>query len=369
MFGTIIDRLVKKHWSDEEVMKYVGAYKSTALSFSSDVEIRRFAASGGTTSALLIHGLHVGFFDGVVVCNTVIENGKVRARFVIAKSADEVLDARGSKYVETAFLREVPPLIHGFAGRLAIVGLPCDLENLSRLAKKDSGISDKIALTIALVCGHNSRKELIDQITAKIERKSGKKLTGYRFRVGRWRGHIEAVFDDGTVMTKPTKIFNDYQNLFFFAERKCLACNDHYGYAADLSVGDVWLFRLKHAAIKPTGVIIRSERGEAIFNHATIAGALSVEEIAIRDIMDGQSRIGPAHYNVTARAKAGRLLGLTLKDTVCEQVSWHTFINAYLAILNMRVSETTIGRKAIFWLPRPFLKLYLFLKKGLETFK
>lgn len=367
--GKVADRLLKKTWSDTDIQRYVGNYRSAYLTYAKDEYVRSRAASGGTTSALIIHGLENGLFEGAVVCTTVLEGGKVRAHFSIATTAEQVLAARGSKYVETKFLREVLPIIRDFEGRLAIVGLPCDIAALKHRCEKEPELANKVVLTFALVCGHNSRTELIDEVAKRLEHEAGKKLAYYRFRVGHWRGHLEAEFEDGSVLSKPSKFFNDYQNLFFFSERKCMACHDHYGYVADITVGDIWLFSLKDDSIKRTGIITRSSRGQDAFNNAFAAGVVDASELDVQYIMDGQARIGPSHYNVTARYKAGKLLGIKLKDTVKQPVPWYSYLNALMTLTNIRLSEKKWGRKIIFIIPRPILKIYLYLKKGLESFK
>lgn len=369
MIGKVVDGLLKKTWTQEEIQMYVGEYKNAYLSYAQDLQIREKAASGGVTSALLIYGLQNNLFDGAIVAKTVILNGKVRVQFEIATTKEQILAARGSKYVETKFLQEVLPLIRAFNGRVAVVGLPCDITALTNRCSKEPLLNQKIALKIALVCGHNSRVELIDHVSSQIEKEAGKKIVDYRFRVGHWRGRLEAEFEDKSIVTKHTKNFNDYQNLFYFCEKKCMACHDHYGYAADISIGDVWLFRLKANPIKHSGLIIRTEVGELIYNSAVKSLLLNSTPLDVRDIMDGQSRIGPSHYNVSARVKAGKLLGIKLKDTVKQKVSWHEFLNAFMSLANMRLSEKKWGKKLIFYTPRTILKASLYFKKALESIK
>lgn len=369
MLGNIVDKLLKKSWTENDIQRYVGSYLNTYLTYAKDDQVRSKAASGGTTSVILIHGIESGLFDGAIVCNTLIDDGKVRARFSIATNAEQILAARGSKYVETKFLKEVLPLVRAFNGKVAVVGLPCDITALQRRCSKEPELAQKVVLTLALVCGHNSRTELIDKITSRLEREAGKKLIDYRFRIGHWRGQLEAEFEDGSIISKPTKYFNDYQNLFFFSERKCMACHDHYGYNADLSVGDVWLFGLKSNPIKHTGLVVRSSRGQKVWESIVSAGDVYSSSLDVRVIMDGQSRIGPSHYNDTARHKAGRLLGIKIKDTVAHSVSWSSYLNALITLANLRLSEKSWGQSLIFAIPRPFLKLYLYIKKALESLK
>ena len=367
MLGKTAERLLRKNWSDDDVQRYVGDVEAAYLTYATAGEVRTTAASGGTTSAILIHGLAHGLFDGAVVCETIVIDGKVRPRFAIATTTEAVLAARGSTYVETRFVRDVLPLIREFDGTVAVVGLPCDITALRRHAARDPELDVKIALTIALVCGHNSRTELIDHVTDRLEHEVGASLTQYRFSVGHWRGRLEAEFDDGTLVSKPSREFKTYQNLYVCAERKCLSCADHYGYDADISSGDVWLYRLKSDPIKRTGIITRTARGQAVFDSAAGSGEVGSEGIDVRVIMDGQSRIGPSHYNVTARARAGRRLGVTVRDRVNARVSWHEYLNAVFSIGTMKLSETERGRGLIFRTPRPVLRAYLFVKKGLES--
>ena len=367
--GSLIDKTVKKQWSESDIKKYVGDYKYCALSYANDKETRTSAASGGTTSALLITGISQGLFDGAIICTTIIIDGKVRTKFKIATTTEEIVAAQGSKYVETTFSRDVIPLIEKFHGKLAVVGLPCDITFLKNRSERNHALKNKIALTIGLICGHNSRKELIDHVTTSIEQEEKATLETYKFRVGHWRGLIQAGFTNGKKKSYPTSRFNNYQNLFFFCERKCLACSDHYGYDTDISVGDVWLFKLKHDQIKKTGTIIRTSTGARLYQASIKSKVVTSEYLEITDILDGQSRIGPSHYNVSARSKVGKKLGISINDNVKEDVKWHQWMNAFITIANMKISENPKWQPLIFKIPKFFITIYLYSKKALETLK
>lgn len=340
-----------------------GAY----LSYASDSSIRENSASGGSTSALLISALESGEIDGAIVCKTFIEENKVRAHFIIARTRDEILSARGSKYVETKFLGEVLPLLHQNQGRFAVCGLPCDISNLTRWMAKDLSISSKVILKIAFLCGHNSRKELIDGVCEKMcSGTENTNLKDFTFRTGHWRGELSATFDNGKIIRKPFSYFSDYRNLYFFAERKCTACVDHFGYDSDISMGDVWLYSLKDCPIKHTGVLVRTKRAEVLFLAAVARGVLIAEDVPQEMILDGQTRIAPTHYNLSARAKAGRWLGVKLNDRQNIHVSFIKFFSAFLGLANMKLSESTRAN-LIFKIPRFLIRGYLLLKKGIES--
>ncbi|MCG8067713.1 MAG: Coenzyme F420 hydrogenase/dehydrogenase, beta subunit C-terminal domain [Candidatus Thiodiazotropha taylori] len=367
MLNQLTDRLLKKEWSEETIEQLVGDYQSLYHAYAEDPQVRLNAASGGVGSALLIELIKAGEITGALVCNTRIESGKVRAHFSIATTEQEILEAQGSKYVETAFMKEALPLIREFDGSVAVVGLPCDITNLRRWLHKDEVLAAKVRLTIALVCGHNSRTELVDGITVKLENLAGGKLQSYRFRRGHWRGQLEASFDNGSHIEKPFSYFSLYQNLFFYSEKKCLVCHDHFGYQADISLGDVWAYRFKDDPIKKTGVIIRSESGQQAWSAALQSKRISSTDLDISDILDGQARAAPYHYNVSARSRVAHLLGYKIPDKTNSRVSWHQWLSALMALFNMRWSENKRWRGLIFKLPRPILKLLLYFRKGLES--
>jgi coenzyme F420-reducing hydrogenase beta subunit len=367
MLNQLTDRLLKKTWSQETIGQLVGDYKNLYHAYAEDPQIRHNAASGGVGSALLIELIKSGEINGALVCNTRIEAGKVRAHFNIATTQQEILEAQGSKYVETAFMKEALPLIREFDGELAVVGLPCDIANLSRWLTKDADLAAKVKLTIALVCGHNSRTDLVDGISQKLENLAGGKLQSYRFRRGHWRGQLEAAFDNGVTIQKPFSYFSLYQNLFFFSEKKCLVCHDHFGYQADIALGDVWAYRFKDDPIKKTGVIIRSAQGEAAWQATLLNNQIISTDLEITDILDGQARAAPYHYNVSARSRVAHLLGYKVPDKTESPVSWHQWISAFMALFNMRWSENKRWKGLIFKLPRPILKLLLYFRKGLES--
>jgi coenzyme F420-reducing hydrogenase beta subunit len=368
MFNRLTDKLLQKTWSDEQAQQLVGTYRDLYHAYAKDESVRINAASGGIGSALLIALLKSGEIAGALVCNTHIEDSKVRAHFAIATTEREIIAAQGSKYVETTFIKEALPLIRDFDGHVAVVGLPCDITNLCRWIAKDAALANKVRVKIALVCSHNSRTGLVDAITQKLEDQAGGgRLQAYRFKRGHWRGELQAHFDNGTTITKPFSYFGLYQNLFFFSEKKCLVCHDHFGYQADISLGDVWAYRFKDDPIKKTGVIVRTEPGETAWTVALQSGGIISTTLTINDILDGQARAAPYHYNVSARSRVASLMGYKIPDKPKTSVNWHEWLNALMALFNMRWSENKRWKGLIFKLPRPVLKILLYFRKGLES--
>ena len=363
----IVGKLVRKDWSPEQIRAMVGPWRDVWLGHAADPAVRETAASGGVVSALLIHMLDSGTIDGALLCTTVIEDGRVRPRYLIARDAEDVLAARGSTYIATRFARDAAPLIDRFDGKLAVVGLPCDLTWIAKARQSRPQIDERVVLTIGLLCGHSSQPELVDRLVERLEDEANSPIESFRFRVGHWRGRLRATFEDGKTTDAPFSTFSLYQNLYFFCDKKCLFCGDHFAFDADLVVGDVWRPELKCDPIKHSGFFARTDAGERAIGAALDTGAIEAEPMSVSDLVEGQARTAPFHYNVSARARAGKRVGIEIPDTTKAPVSWHEYLTARMVLANWKLSQSKTGSKLIFAMPRFALKWMLYLMKGLET--
>ena len=363
----MIKKSLRKPWSEEKVRKYIGEYRASFFAYASDEILRKNAASGGVITAILAGLLKSGDIDGALVCRTKITDGRLRPEFFIAEEKEGLLSAQGSKYSAVNFTSDALPLIREFRGKLAVVALPCDVTNLRRACEKEAGLSRKAVLVISLFCGHNSRPELTDMVLDKLK-PQGAELSGFRYRQGHWRGSMRAEFEDGKTIEKPFSFFSDYQNLYFFCQQKCHHCSDHTGYDGDISVGDIWSLRMKDNPIKHSAVILRTDAGQTAFQKVFDMDALVAIPEPIAEICQGQARSMPFHYNVSARAKAGKKFGIKIKDTVHESVRWNDYLVAWMVLFNERLSRSIRGQRVIRSIPRFVLKFFLYVMKTMESF-
>ncbi len=362
--GGIAERLTAKKWTDAEVEGMVGPHVFACVAHASDASVRERAASGGVVSALLVNALESGRIDGALVCVTSVEDGRVRARYRIATTREDVLAAQGSTYVLGDFLGEAIPLIRDFDGRLAVVALPCEITALSNRA----ALAEKVVLRIALFCGHTSEPGLIDGIVDKLSAEAGgATLVAYRFRVGHWRGRLQATFDNGTVVEKSSGYYNDFQNLYYFTPKKCIFCADHFGYDADLCAGDLWSSKYKDDPIKHTAMVAKTARGAEALRVAEDGGAIESASVEIREVLDGQRRVAPFHYNVTARHHAGKHFGMNIPPREGVHARWHERAAARMVVGNYYATTTDVGAHWILESNRRWRKIKLYVLKGLES--
>ena len=370
---SIVDRIGRRHWTRNDIRKYVGDFRKVYFTYAQDEALRLRSASGGSVTGLLIDLLESGQIDGALIVGSEVVDGRVECSFSIARTREQLLASQGSKYQAVYFNRDAMPLIRDFAGRLAVVALPCDATLLYHLRQREPEVDRKVKLVIGLFCGHNSERELTDHIVTRLGDGHGK-LVDFQYRSGHWRGHLTAVYEDGERVEKPFQEFSDYRNLYLFCEKKCHYCHDHYAYHCDVAAGDIWSLSMRNNPIKHTALITRTDAGEAAVHAAATSGALWLSEEDVREVLDGQSRTvpfhyKPFHYNVSARARVGpRFFNINIPDKIGERVRWNDYIVAWIAIAAERLSRKPWGRRLIFACPRPVLRFSLYVFKGLELF-
>ncbi|MEM7434320.1 MAG: Coenzyme F420 hydrogenase/dehydrogenase, beta subunit C-terminal domain [Myxococcota bacterium] len=350
-------------WTNEEVMRYLGAHRACYLTHASDDEVRIGAASGGSTSEIALSLLDQGIVDGVLVWRMVYGAEAPDTEAVIATSRDEVLGARGSKYCAVSYPKEAMPKIDAFEGKLAVITVPCDASYLRRKMAKSPALQEKIHCIITLFCGHNSEPALT-QLFVERHGIPWREVEDFRYRTGDWRGTLSCVGRDGAEFETPTSAFTHYQNLHFFSQRKCLSCVDHYGYDGDICTGDIWSLDMKGRDVKPTLVVTRTERGQALFDQAR--QGLEVEEVEPKIVVNGNSRGLTYHYNISARARVGKLFGIQIKDTLRLPTTALDRFIAFFGLFNYWLSHHPKLKGVVRRIPTLFIRIYIYFFKGLQ---
>lgn len=348
------------------VYKYFGNYKNGYLAYATDSSVRQNAASGGTVSSILIYLLDNKLVDGALVCRTTYNDEGIGYEFIIARTREEVLSAQTSKYFEVRFMREALALIRKFNGKLAVVALPCDAKNLHYLIRKDRELANKIEYILCLFCGHNSQRDLLSHVLAHLQI-CEKDIERFYFRVGHWRGKMYIRLKNGKEFKFPSARYLLYQNLYFFAQKKCLYCNDHTGYFSDISFGDVWDYRLKNNPIKYSSVVTKTQAGEELVISAAKSNSIHLQHVSMEQIFQGQKRSLPFHYNINARSQAGRLVDLRIPSKTDDAVRWNDFIVALCFLINYKLSTNSKFKRMVFKIPRPILQGYLYFIKLLQS--
>lgn len=323
---------------------YLGNFDECFCGYSNDENIRQKAASGGMVTQLLIYLLKNSYIDGALVNGLDIETGEFVPKSFIAKTVEEVQSCQSSIYIDFPLakaLREV----ERFKGRLAVVGLPCQLKMFDKLPNPHKLIK------IGLFCGHNSKKDLIEQVLKnKVDLRE---IESFRFRNGHWRGYSRIRLKSKEIIRFPYLDFGMFQNIFFYMPKKCLYCRDHTAEISDISFGDLWLKEFKKREIKHSCIISRKDKLTDILYEMEERQAVTINKLAPGKVVKAQKRPLIYHKFTTSALKK-----IKLGSSEEYEFNWNDYIAALLILFNMNIAEKKISR-LIYRLPKKLIFLYM----------
>jgi coenzyme F420 hydrogenase subunit beta len=129
-----------------EDLKVLEAYQAR----SKNAEVLSKSQDGGVVTTLAMKVLEGGLVDAVVLAGT---EDKWLPKPILAFRPEEVLQCSKSKYFYIPSLLE----LGRFDGvkKIMVVGLPCQVRAIERLAEFDVGVSRKVTYRVGLFCSHN----------------------------------------------------------------------------------------------------------------------------------------------------------------------------------------------------------------------
>lgn len=264
---------------------YCGYYLTSFTGFSNDEEIRYHSASGGMVTSFLIYLLDKKVIEGALVVRYRKENPFELEPF-IAKTKEELLQSRGSKYLVLSYDKVVND-IKSFSGKLVVVGLPCQIQGLRNWAEQNRGIKEKIIGYFGIYCSLNKTKHSMDYYLEKYQINRSK--VGYfSFRDDGCLGFMKFVDRDGNVMKKIPYLSFWFGTHSFFQNRRCLLCADHYGELADISFGDINIAPYNEDKVGISSLVVRNPYWLDLLRNASSDGVISINECPIDDINKSQ---------------------------------------------------------------------------------
>lgn len=276
---------------------FLGPWLSLHFGWARDPEVRYAGASGGVATAILQGALARDLIDGALVVGMDPYNA-LASRPFLARSADEVAAARGSKYT-TVNSNLLLRTIREKAGRYAVVGLPCHLQGLRRAQKRFPALRKRVVLALGVFCGLTC----VPKATAVAARRAGVDpagLAGVGYRGPGWPGGLRLVSRSGAVKEIP---YPDYYDGFVGAwvPLRCRLCPDALAELADISVGDAWDSGFEGTA-GASDLIVRTEAGRRLIDEVT-PDWLTLTEATPEEMVASQREA----YRVKREVMRGRL--------------------------------------------------------------
>jgi coenzyme F420-reducing hydrogenase beta subunit len=215
---------------------------------------------GGVVSALLMKGFEEGAFDAAVV----VRRGEgYSAEAAVATCANEVLAAKGTKYLKVNATQKLRELISQGKKRIAIVCTPCEAKaarKIQQTLKEDCEIT-----IIGLFCFEAFNRSKIKE---EVQKRLGVDLD--RAQKTQVRQGKFTAFVDGKEYSCKVK------DLDAAAEKVCHYCGDFSSQFADVSVGSVGS-RKGYST-----VIVRSMAGEKLIKNLDAAKEIADKEEIVR---------------------------------------------------------------------------------------
>ena len=216
---------------------------------------------GGVATALLVSGMQKGLFDAAIV---VRRADGYKAESIIAENAEDIINARGTKYMRVRMMSKLGELLAKGKRKIAIVGTACQVRAARRLQQTLLGDYPDLELTIiGLFCFEEFDYNKLKEETKRLLSVDLDKAEKTQIRKGKFTVRI-----DGQEHSVAVKELNNA------VEKGCLSCPDFAAKYADVSVGSVG------SEDGYSTVIVRSNVGEELLKKLDLAkGKVKKEEI------------------------------------------------------------------------------------------
>jgi len=227
--------------------------------FSAKTEVK--GQDGGVVTALLLEGLKKGIFDAVVV---VKRTEGYNAQAISTTRQDEVLAARGTKYLKVSAMPKLQEIVAQGKRKIAITCTPCEARAARKIHQTLKQKHPDIEITvIGLFCFEAFNPAKLKTEVQRVINMDIDKAEKTEIRKGKF-----VVFFGGQEFS--CKI----RELSNAAEKACHFCDDFTAKLADVSVGSVGSQK------GYSTIIVRSEKGKRLIETLEAEKAtVEVEEI------------------------------------------------------------------------------------------
>ncbi len=313
-------KLARQFLGDSAGHGLVGVHRACYFAHAIDDGVRYQSTSGGLVTALLLYALDQDLVDAALVVR-MSDHNPLEPEAVLAATAEEVVEACGSKYCPTTLARPLREIAER-DGRFAVVGLPCHMHSIRKWEAVWPAVRRNVRFHFGILCAANAtflgteyflRRHGIDPRDVDEMRYRDKGWPGSI--TVRARGGAEKVFSrrfSKETGFRDEQIFRSAFQLDFRMPR-CLMCPDLYAELADISFGDAWHpDYLGKDTVGKSLVIARTAEADDLLHRAAEAGAVDLTPTDAEAALASQNVAGKA--SVASRLRARRRLRRTVPD-------------------------------------------------------
>lgn len=249
----------RRRGEDEEF----GIHRRLVLAQATDEKILEKGQDGGTVTALLIYALQNGIIEGAAVSG-ITEGKPLYPVPELATTPEQILENAGTRYTYSPNLLAFQEGVKQGRKALAFVGTPCQIHAIRKIQMLSlRKYSNPLQFTVGLMCTESFTYEGLFE--EHLKRTMGLDLSDVaKMNI---KGKILVYLKSGEEKSIPIPEAKQY------TRNRCHLCSDFSAELADISAGGLGLSGW-------TLIILRTERGEKVFNGAVDAGMLRTREIS-----------------------------------------------------------------------------------------
>jgi len=257
----------------------LGVYRRVIAARSAKPEIRDRAQDGGTVTSILMAAFEKGLADGAL---ETFRSEDWHANPSIIPEAEHIVRGAGTVYTRAPVSSKLGESFRSGIRNLILVGTGCQTTAARKVEQKFLKKISQISLTtIGLFCFENFSHTELERAFSERFQISMKDIA----RMDIKKGQFKVIDSSGKEFVAPVKEFNN------IVPPACKKCTNFTAELADISVGAVGT---------PEGwntVLIRSEKGEQLFNTAKELGYLEVRD---------EVNLDEVRRNVNLKTKKGK---------------------------------------------------------------
>jgi len=248
----------------EAEKKFLNGTKNELLGIHTEIFAAKSSIDGqdgGMATALLLSGFKNGLFDAAIVVKRTVG---YKAEAIIAESADDILNARGTKYSRVKMMSKVGELVEKGKRKIAIVGTPCEVRTARKIQQQLLSKYPDLEITIVgLFCFEAFDYDKLKEETKRFLGVDLDKAEKTQIQKGKFIVQI-----GGKEYSAKVKGFHDA------IQGGCAYCNDFVARLSDVSVGSVG------SNDGYSTVIVRSDKGKKLLTNVDfVKGEVNKEDV------------------------------------------------------------------------------------------
>lgn len=249
----------------------------TYIGFSTDINIRHQASSGGVGSGLVKYLLDTKEVRYALSFDYVSEHVCYQPRLVSSFSNYKVC---GSIYQEMNLMRELKKLLNeqsGEKGKIVLFSLPCQTRALREICLKAGFTPIIIGLTCSSQQSHEATTYLLSRLGI-----NEKEVEFIRYRGNGWPSGIQVKVNNGNeyFIKNNGSIWTEIFHSRVFIQPRCFSCRNTLNDFADIVLADPWLREYVETETEgKTLFAAYTELGENYIRDGINAGYINAEEV------------------------------------------------------------------------------------------